>query len=206
MGFHGIGARTPPSNDPPPPPPVTGLARFHQSLRTPYTLKLPNEPGRQDLRHIIIDGSNVAMAWVFTTHTQTHTSKCELCCCLCSESVYMDVWGRLSNAGLKCIWIWKKWRFSPKTPRTKQTPNWACLLWSVRFREQSVLRFDLLKEISHLCSGTYRASRSGVSLTALWLLVRGFSVLFLHVRRVHRVLCKYVSHLWYFLPPAKTPM
>ncbi|KAG8012867.1 NEDD4-binding protein 1 [Nibea albiflora] len=62
MGFHGIGARTPPSNDPPPPPPVTGLARFHQSLKTPYTLKLPNELGRQDLRHIIIDGSNVAMA------------------------------------------------------------------------------------------------------------------------------------------------
>ncbi|XP_030282010.1 NEDD4-binding protein 1 [Sparus aurata] len=60
-GFHGIGARTPPANDPPPPP-VTGLARFHQSLRTPYTLKLPNEPGRQELRHIIIDGSNVAMA------------------------------------------------------------------------------------------------------------------------------------------------
>ncbi|XP_070828933.1 NEDD4-binding protein 1 [Chaetodon trifascialis] len=60
MGFHGIGARTP-TNDPPLPP-VTGLARFHQSLRTPYTLKLPNEPGRQELRHIIIDGSNVAMA------------------------------------------------------------------------------------------------------------------------------------------------
>ncbi|XP_018559097.1 NEDD4-binding protein 1 isoform X2 [Lates calcarifer] len=61
MGFHGGGARTPPANDPPAPP-VTGLARFHQSLRTPYTLKLPNEPGRPDLRHIIIDGSNVAMA------------------------------------------------------------------------------------------------------------------------------------------------
>ncbi|KAM3608966.1 uncharacterized protein V6R79_007492 [Siganus canaliculatus] len=60
-GFRGIGARTPPSNDPPPPP-VTGLARFHQSLKTPYSLKLPNEPGQQDLRHIIIDGSNVAMA------------------------------------------------------------------------------------------------------------------------------------------------
>ncbi|XP_030222078.1 NEDD4-binding protein 1 [Gadus morhua] len=42
--------------------PVTGLARFHQSLRTPYTLSLPNEPGRAELRHIIIDGSNVAMA------------------------------------------------------------------------------------------------------------------------------------------------
>ncbi|KAA8590510.1 hypothetical protein FQN60_014444 [Etheostoma spectabile] len=60
-GFHGGGARTPPANDPPVPP-VTGFARFHQSLRTPYTLKLPNEPGRQELRHIIIDGSNVAMA------------------------------------------------------------------------------------------------------------------------------------------------
>uniref|UniRef100_A0A3Q1GM76 NEDD4-binding protein 1 n=1 Tax=Acanthochromis polyacanthus TaxID=80966 RepID=A0A3Q1GM76_9TELE len=61
MGFHGGLARTPPTNDPPAPP-VTGLARFHQSLRTPFTLNLPNEPGRQDLRHIIIDGSNVAMA------------------------------------------------------------------------------------------------------------------------------------------------
>ncbi|XP_059190453.1 NEDD4-binding protein 1 [Centropristis striata] len=61
MGFHGVGARTPPSNDPPVPP-VTGFTRFHQSLRTPYTLKLPNEPGRPELRHIIIDGSNVAMA------------------------------------------------------------------------------------------------------------------------------------------------
>ncbi|XP_034390763.1 NEDD4-binding protein 1 isoform X2 [Cyclopterus lumpus] len=61
MGFHGVGARTPPANDPPAPP-VTGFARFHQSLRTPYTLKLPNDPGRQELRHIIIDGSNVAMS------------------------------------------------------------------------------------------------------------------------------------------------
>uniref|UniRef100_A0A3B5A1S6 NEDD4-binding protein 1 n=1 Tax=Stegastes partitus TaxID=144197 RepID=A0A3B5A1S6_9TELE len=61
MGFHGGLARTPPANDPPAPP-VTGLARFHQSLRTPFTLNLPNEPGRPELRHIIIDGSNVAMA------------------------------------------------------------------------------------------------------------------------------------------------
>lgn len=45
-----------------PPPPVTGLTRFHQSLRTPYSLTLPNEPGSPELRHIIIDGSNVAMA------------------------------------------------------------------------------------------------------------------------------------------------
>ncbi|XP_029009813.1 NEDD4-binding protein 1 [Betta splendens] len=50
-----------PANDPPIPL-VTGLTRFHQSLRTPYTLKLPNEPGCPELRHIIIDGSNVAMA------------------------------------------------------------------------------------------------------------------------------------------------
>ncbi|KAJ4937981.1 hypothetical protein JOQ06_002608 [Pogonophryne albipinna] len=60
-GYHEFGTRTPPANNPPAPP-VTGLSRFNQSLRTPYTLKLPNEPGRQELRHIIIDGSNVAMA------------------------------------------------------------------------------------------------------------------------------------------------
>ncbi|XP_029909716.1 NEDD4-binding protein 1 [Myripristis murdjan] len=61
MGFHVGGARVPPAIEPPAPP-VTGLARFHQSLRTPYTLTLPNEPGRPELRHIIIDGSNVAMS------------------------------------------------------------------------------------------------------------------------------------------------
>lgn len=60
VGHHQLRGKTPPSNEPP--PPVTGLARFHQSLRTPYTLKLANEPGSADLRHIIIDGSNVAMA------------------------------------------------------------------------------------------------------------------------------------------------
>lgn len=42
--------------------PLTGVARFQQSLRTPYQLVLQNEPGCPDLRHIIIDGSNVAMA------------------------------------------------------------------------------------------------------------------------------------------------
>ncbi|XP_068168632.1 NEDD4-binding protein 1 isoform X2 [Antennarius striatus] len=61
VGFHRIGARTPPANEPPLPL-VTGMARFHQALKTPYTLKLPNEPGCQELRHVIIDGSNVAMA------------------------------------------------------------------------------------------------------------------------------------------------
>ncbi|KAM9754328.1 NEDD4-binding protein 1 isoform 2-T2 [Menidia menidia] len=60
-GFQGGLARTPPSGDPPAPP-VTCLGRFHQSLRTPFTLNLPNEPGDPELRHIIIDGSNVAMA------------------------------------------------------------------------------------------------------------------------------------------------
>lgn len=60
VGHHQLRAKAPPP--PQPPPPVTGLNRFHQSLRTPYTLKLPNEPGSPELRHIIIDGSNVAMA------------------------------------------------------------------------------------------------------------------------------------------------
>ncbi|XP_056138121.1 NEDD4-binding protein 1 isoform X2 [Lampris incognitus] len=58
MGCHGSSARVPPANN----PPITGLARFQQSLKTPYTLTLPNEPGCPELRHIIIDGSNVAMA------------------------------------------------------------------------------------------------------------------------------------------------
>ncbi|XP_062317997.1 NEDD4-binding protein 1 [Osmerus eperlanus] len=47
---------------PQPAPPVTGMTRFQQSLKTPYTLTLANQPGRPDLRHIVIDGSNVAMA------------------------------------------------------------------------------------------------------------------------------------------------
>ncbi|KAI7802522.1 NEDD4-binding protein 1 [Triplophysa rosa] len=42
--------------------PLTGMSRFQQSLKTPYRLVLQNEPGYPDLRHIIIDGSNVAMA------------------------------------------------------------------------------------------------------------------------------------------------
>ncbi|KAM6937425.1 NEDD4-binding protein 1 [Xenentodon cancila] len=61
VGFQGGMARTPPTSEPPVPP-VTGMARFHQSLRNPFTLNLPNEPGNPELRHIIIDGSNVAMA------------------------------------------------------------------------------------------------------------------------------------------------
>ncbi|KAJ8398611.1 hypothetical protein AAFF_G00421390 [Aldrovandia affinis] len=58
-----------PSSTPPPgrfePPqkgaPLTGVSRFQQSLRTPYRLTLQNEPGTAGLRHVIIDGSNVAM-------------------------------------------------------------------------------------------------------------------------------------------------
>ncbi|KAJ8281200.1 hypothetical protein GJAV_G00064640 [Gymnothorax javanicus] len=45
---------------PPKPAPLTGVARFQQSLRTPYRLTLQNEPGNPALRHII-SGSNVAM-------------------------------------------------------------------------------------------------------------------------------------------------
>lgn len=46
---------------PPKAAPLTGVSRFQQSLRTPYRLTLQNEPGSPGLRHIIIDGSNVAM-------------------------------------------------------------------------------------------------------------------------------------------------
>lgn len=42
-------------------PSVTGIQRFLESLKTPYKLELKNEPGGAYLKHIIIDGSNVAM-------------------------------------------------------------------------------------------------------------------------------------------------
>ncbi|XP_038609540.1 NEDD4-binding protein 1 isoform X2 [Tachyglossus aculeatus] len=46
-----------PQND----PSVTGVQRFRENLKTPYKLELKNEPGRSDLKHIVIDGSNVAI-------------------------------------------------------------------------------------------------------------------------------------------------
>lgn len=105
-GFHRNGTRTPPSNEPP--PLVTGLARFHQSLRTPYILKLPNEPGRPELRHIIIDGSNVAMAWVCTAHT----SKSE-------KSVFLQLTKNTAVASLHGYVI-KKFKFKKLPFLTKQ--------------------------------------------------------------------------------------
>ncbi|KAF1496305.1 NEDD4-binding protein 1, partial [Eudyptula minor novaehollandiae] len=43
-----------------PDPSVTGVQRFLESLKKPYRLELKNEPGKPYLKHIIIDGSNVA--------------------------------------------------------------------------------------------------------------------------------------------------
>uniref|UniRef100_A0A6I8PVK2 NEDD4-binding protein 1 n=1 Tax=Xenopus tropicalis TaxID=8364 RepID=A0A6I8PVK2_XENTR len=43
-------------------PPLTGVQIFQNSLKVQYRLELKNEPGRWDLKHIIIDGSNVAMS------------------------------------------------------------------------------------------------------------------------------------------------
>lgn len=40
---------------------VTGTQRFQEALQDPFTLCLANVPGKPDLRHIVIDGSNVAM-------------------------------------------------------------------------------------------------------------------------------------------------
>ncbi|KAL4685974.1 hypothetical protein H8959_001571 [Pygathrix nigripes] len=40
---------------------VTGVQRFRDTLKVPYKLELKNEPGRTDLKHIVIDGSNVAI-------------------------------------------------------------------------------------------------------------------------------------------------
>ncbi|XP_067303780.1 protein KHNYN [Pseudorasbora parva] len=41
---------------------VTGPQRFLESLKTPFTLQLSDEPGDSMLRQVIIDGSNVAMS------------------------------------------------------------------------------------------------------------------------------------------------
>ncbi|XP_066440138.1 NEDD4-binding protein 1 isoform X1 [Eleutherodactylus coqui] len=43
-------------------PSVTGVQMFLNSIKTPYKLELKNEPGGAELRHIIIDGSNVAIS------------------------------------------------------------------------------------------------------------------------------------------------
>ncbi|NP_001080872.1 NEDD4-binding protein 1 [Xenopus laevis] len=43
-------------------PPLTGVQIFQNSLKVEYRLELKNEPGKLDLKHIIIDGSNVAMS------------------------------------------------------------------------------------------------------------------------------------------------
>ncbi|NXK10509.1 N4BP1 protein, partial [Herpetotheres cachinnans] len=45
-----------------PDPSVTGVQRFLESLKKPYSLELKNEPGKPYLKHIIIDGSNVAIS------------------------------------------------------------------------------------------------------------------------------------------------
>ncbi|OCU01539.1 protein KHNYN [Xenopus laevis] len=42
-------------------PVVTGVQRFNEAMQTPFQLNLRNEKGREELRYIIIDGSNVAM-------------------------------------------------------------------------------------------------------------------------------------------------
>ncbi|MGH0140556.1 UNVERIFIED_CONTAM: hypothetical protein FKN15_023224 [Acipenser sinensis] len=40
---------------------VTGQQRYLEALQTPFNLTLTDAPGEESLRHIIIDGSNVAM-------------------------------------------------------------------------------------------------------------------------------------------------
>ncbi|KFZ53220.1 NEDD4-binding protein 1, partial [Podiceps cristatus] len=45
-----------------PDPSVTGVQRFLELLKKPYRLELKNEPGKPYLKHIIIDGSNVAIS------------------------------------------------------------------------------------------------------------------------------------------------
>ncbi|XP_048827649.1 protein KHNYN [Brienomyrus brachyistius] len=50
---------------------VTGEQRFHDGLQKPFELKLTDDPGDPSLRHVIIDGSNLAM-----THGLGHFFSC----------------------------------------------------------------------------------------------------------------------------------
>ncbi|XP_004647532.1 protein NYNRIN isoform X1 [Octodon degus] len=40
---------------------VTSFQRYHEALNTPFELNLSGEPGNQELRRVVIDGSSVAM-------------------------------------------------------------------------------------------------------------------------------------------------
>ncbi|KAM5235492.1 protein NYNRIN [Ctenodactylus gundi] len=40
---------------------VTSFQRYHEALNTPFELNLSEEPGNQELRRVVIDGSSVAM-------------------------------------------------------------------------------------------------------------------------------------------------
>ncbi|XP_041911109.1 LOW QUALITY PROTEIN: NEDD4-binding protein 1-like, partial [Arvicola amphibius] len=42
----------------------TCVQRFRDMLKIPYKLELKNEPGRADLKHIVIDGCNVAIRFL----------------------------------------------------------------------------------------------------------------------------------------------
>ncbi|XP_064426961.1 protein KHNYN isoform X2 [Mirounga angustirostris] len=50
---------------------VTGTQRFQEALQDPFTLCLANVPGQPDLRHIVIDGSNVAMVFMVKLAEET---------------------------------------------------------------------------------------------------------------------------------------
>uniref|UniRef100_A0A8D2MNF1 NEDD4-binding protein 1 n=1 Tax=Zonotrichia albicollis TaxID=44394 RepID=A0A8D2MNF1_ZONAL len=50
---------------------VTGVQRFLDSLKKPYKLELINEPGKPYLKHIIIDGSNVAISFLLHLAAKT---------------------------------------------------------------------------------------------------------------------------------------
>ncbi|XP_068097753.1 protein KHNYN-like [Hyperolius riggenbachi] len=49
-------------------PVVTSALRFNEAMQTPFQLNLRNEKGNDQLRHIIIDGSNVAMIHGLHSH------------------------------------------------------------------------------------------------------------------------------------------
>ncbi|XP_038187419.2 LOW QUALITY PROTEIN: NEDD4-binding protein 1-like, partial [Arvicola amphibius] len=53
---------------------VTWVQRFRDMLKIPYKLELKNKPGRADLKHIFIDGCNVAIRCLL--HSADKTGGC----------------------------------------------------------------------------------------------------------------------------------
>ncbi|CAO2640638.1 NEDD4-binding protein 1 [Lemmus lemmus] len=69
-----------------------GVQRFRYTLKTPYELELKTEPGKADLKHIVIDGSNVAI-----THGLKKVFSCR------GIALQLNIFGSLATETSLCL-------------------------------------------------------------------------------------------------------